>query len=195
MENLHIISALEPVVTALDKLGVQYYIGGSVASSAYGIARATLDIDMVTDLKRDHVHTLVEMLEPEYYIDEEMILEAIQRQATFNIIHLETMIKVDVFISKNTAYHIESFQRRKKDTLSEEQKDIEYYLVSPEDIILNKLDWYRIGGHVSETQWRDVLGVLKVQKNLLDILYLRNWASKLELSDLLEKALNEAGLK
>jgi len=195
MKPPDIISAIEPVVKAFEELGVRYYIGGSVASSAYGIARATLDVDMVSDLKPQNVRSLVDMLEPSYYIDEKTILNAIQQRSTFNVIHLETIIKVDVFILKDTPYHRKSFQRRRKDYLDEEHKNTEFYLVSPEDIVLNKLDWFRMGGGVSENQWRDLLGVLKVQKDLLDMDYLRQWASELKLADLLEKALHDAGLE
>jgi len=195
MRNPDIIAAIEPVVNAFEKLGVLYYIGGSVASSAYGIARATMDVDMVSNLKPDHVHALVEMLESSYYIDEEMILDAIQSYSTFNLIHLDTMLKVDIFIMKDTPYHKESLKRRKKDVLDEGQGNIEFYLVSPEDIIINKLEWYHIGGEVSETQWRDVTGVLKVQGDLLDVKYLRHWASQLKLIDLLEEAFHDAGFE
>jgi hypothetical protein len=144
MKSPDIISAVKPVVESFDKLGIPYYIGGSVASSTYGLARSTLDIDMVSDLKSETVHKLVKILEASYYIDED-------------------------------------------------DPTVEFYLASPEDNILNKLDWYRLGGGVSERQWNDVLGVLKVQKNLLDMKYLRHWASELRLVDLLEHALSDAG--
>jgi hypothetical protein len=85
------------------------------------------------------------------------------------------------------------FKRKRKDTLDDEQK-AEFYLGSPEDVILNKLKWFRMGGGVSEQQWRDVLGVLKVQKSLLDKKYLRHWAAALGLIDLLEEAFHDAGL-
>ena len=195
MRSPDIIAAIKPVVKAFEKLGVLYYIGGSVASSAYGIARATMDVDMVSNLKPDHVHSLVEMLESSYYIDEEIILDAIRRHSTFNLIHLETMLKVDIFIMKDSPYHKESLKRRKKDVLDEEQGKLEFYLVSPEDIIINKLEWYHMGGEVSETQWRDVTGVLKVQGDLLDVKYLRHWASQLKLTDLLEEAFHDAGFE
>ncbi len=195
MKDSELIAAIEPVVKAFEKLGVLYYIGGSVASSAYGIARATLDVDMISDLRSDHVRKLVEMLESAYYIDEGMILEAIQRRSSFNLIHFNTMLKVDVFILKDSPYCRKSFQRRKIDRLDENKEGIEFYLASPEDIILNKLDWYRKGGEVSETQWRDIVGVLKVQKYLLDMEYLRHWAFDLDLTDLFENGLREAGLQ
>lgn len=194
MKNPDVLAAIEPVIKAFEKLGVLYYIGGSVASSAYGIARATLDVDLVSDLKPHHVLPLVEMLESAYYIDEEMILDAIHRRSSFNLIHLDTMLKVDIFIVKDRLYHREALRRKRKDTLDEEQGAAEFYLASPEDIILNKLEWFRMGGNVSERQWLDVLGVLKVQEDLLDMEYLRHWAAELRLTDLLKQAIREAGV-
>jgi len=94
----------------------------------------------------------------------------------------------------SSVYHQEAFKRRKKDTLDEDQQDVKFYLVSPEDIILVKLDWYRQGGGVSDRQWHDVLGVLKVQENLLDRDYLNHWPEHLKLTDLLEKAFQDAGM-
>ena len=92
--------ATEPVAGAFERLGVPYYIGGSVASSAYGIPRATMDVDMMSNLLPRHVRPLVELLEPLYYIDESMILDAIEQRSSFNLIHLETMVKIDIFITK-----------------------------------------------------------------------------------------------
>lgn len=194
LKNPDLLAATEPVADAFEKLGIAYCIGGSVASSAYGIPRSTMDVDMVSDLKAAHVRPLVGMLEPSYYIDENMILDAIKRRSSFNIIHLETMLKIDIFLAKSTPYDIETFKRRRKDTLDEEQNATEFYLVSPEDIILNKLAWFRLGGGVSERQWNDVLGVLKVQKNSLDIDYLKHWAPELGVENLLEKALQDSGI-
>ena len=194
MKKPDILVALEPVANSFDKLGVAYYIGGSVASSAYGIARATLDVDMVSDLSRQHVSYLVKMLQSDYYIDEEMILEAIERRSSFNLIHLETMIKVDVFVAKDTPHEREVFRKKRKDTLDEEEGGNEFYLSSAEDIVLKKLEWFQLGGEVSEQQWRDVQGVLKIQGNLLDREYLRYWAAELGIGDLLDLAFRDAGI-
>jgi hypothetical protein len=190
-----IIAAVEPVINAFNELGILYCIGGSVASSAYGIARATMDVDMVSNLKKTHVKSLIKILGEEYYISESMILDAIDCQSSFNLIHLETMLKVDIFILKNASYHKESFRRRRKDTISEDNESIELYLVSAEDIILNKLDWFNMLEQQSERQWGDILGVIKVQKEQLDLDYLKTWSNNLGLSELLERALKEGEIK
>lgn len=194
MKKPDLLTAVEPVVKAFEKLGVPYYIGGSVASSAYGIARMTLDVDMVTVLAPENVSSFVEMLKANYYISEEMILDAIQRKSSFNIIHLETMLKVDIFITKDRPYNNEVFRRKRKERLDDEQGSAEVFLASSEDIILNKLDWYHLGGDISEQQWNDILGVIKVQSDLLDKKYLSHWATELGLSNLLAKAFRDAGL-
>lgn len=192
MKKPDILAALDPVVNAFKKIGVSYCLVGSVASSAYGIARATLDVDLVADLSVQHVNSLTEMLKSDYYIDKEMILDAIKRHSSFNLIHLETMLKVDIFIIKDRPYDGVAFQRKRKDTLDEEQGADEFYFASPEDIILNKLEWFQMGGKVSERQWHDVLGIMKVQRELMDKEYLRRWATELGISDLLEQAFLDA---
>jgi len=187
-----IIAALEPVLNAFEISDIPYYIGGSVASSAYGIPRATLDVDIICDLKANQVSSLVKTLESAYYIDEEMILDAIQRKSSFNLIHLDTMIKIDIFIMKDTLYDKSAFQRKQKDTLDENRHNLLCYFVSPEDIILNKLKLFHIGGEVSERQWHDVQGVIKVQKNMLDRKYLQYWSAELGIEDLLNRAFQDA---
>jgi hypothetical protein len=189
-----ILLAVQPVIQAFEKMSIPYYIGGSIASSVYGMARATLDVDIVADLKVDHIAPLKQFLEHQYYIDEDMIAEAIRTNSSFNLIHLETMIKIDVFIHENEPYQNEALQRKRKDTLEDNGK-IQFYFSSPEDIIIHKLQWYKMGGLVSERQWLDVIGVIKVQGDLLDKKYLAGWSRKLGLSSLLKDAFVEAGVK
>jgi hypothetical protein len=188
-----LLAALVPVVDTLDQLGRPYRIGGSVGSSTYGIARATLDIDLVADLHSGDEVPLAQLLRDAYYVDEAMMRDAIQRRSSFNVIHLATMIKVDVFTVGGRAYDREAFSRVRRQALEEAEGAREYCFASPEDLVLNKLDWYRQGGGVSERQWRDVIGVLKVQAESLDLPYLRRWARELGLEALLEQALSEAG--
>ena len=195
MKTPDILQAIEPVISAFNKLSISYYIGGSIASSIYGIARATMDVDIVADIKIEKISSLKRILENEYYIDENMIKDAIRRFSSFNLIHLETMIKIDVFIHKHQPYQEETQRRKQKDTLEDSEGASEFYFSSPEDIILNKLQWYELGNRVSERQWLDVIGVIKVQLKNLDDEYLRKWGKELGLLDLLTKAFQEAGLE
>lgn len=186
--------ALLAVVDLFDQLGIPYYVGGSLASSAHGVARATAHVDLVADLRAEHVPALVKQLQAEYYIDPSMIHDAITRCASFNLLHLATMIKLDVFLPKQRAFDAEVARRIQQDTLEEAPSARLVNLLSPEDAVLTKLEWYRAGNDVSERQWNDVLGVLKVQGELLDRAYLHYWAALLGIADLLERAVKEAGL-
>jgi hypothetical protein len=181
------------VVKAFDSLGIEYYIGGSIASSAYGVARSTLDVDMVANMNSDQAHALEKILENEFYIDTDTINEAITHKSSFNLIHLESMLKIDVFIHWDQPFSNRVFMRREAKNVSEDILD-KLYFPSPEDIILIKLDWYRASGESLNHQWNDVLGVLKVQGEKLDLDYLEKWAKKLSVSGLLERAFEDAGI-
>jgi hypothetical protein len=191
----NIFEALDVVVQAFEDIGIRYQIGGSVASSAYGIARATLDVDLVADIGENQVYSFVDRIHASCYVDEDRVRDAIARRTSFNIIHLESMIKVDVFILKLHPYDQAAFARARLENLEEGESNRRHYLSSPEDVILNKLGWYRQGGCVSERQWNDVLGVLKVQQSSLDREYLRRWAEELNLLDLLLRARKDAGIE
>lgn len=184
--------ALKPVAEAFRKLNIPYAVGGSVASSTYGLPRSTLDIDVVANIPIDKARSFYDLLYHDYYIDEEAVREAIKNRTSFNVIHLGTMTKVDVFILENADYHRQAFERLRTDTLAEQAGAGQFSFVAPEDVILNKLMWYRMGNEISERQWNDVLGVLKVQKKHLDLEYLKRWAVELDVADLLERALREA---
>jgi hypothetical protein len=192
MSKPDLLAALAPVVDTLESLGVRYQVGGSVASSVYGMARATMDVDLVADLDREHVATLIAMLEDGYFVDEEMIRVALRERSSFNLIHLETMLKVDIFVPAERAYDEEALQRGRFDTLVDEPGARKVCVASPEDIVVRKLEWFRLGGETSQRQWSDLLGVLRVQGATLDLDYLRRWAAELDVHDLLERALEEA---
>ncbi len=194
MDNVpDILAAITPIVEALEEFGIPYHIGGSVASSLYGLPRLTIDADLVADIRMEHVRPLVRQLETDYYIDEDMIRDAIRRQSSFNVIHQDTILKVDIFIPKSRLFDQEELYRVQQEVLLEGTRP--FNVASPEGTILNKLEWYRMGGEVSDRQWNDILGVLKVQGTSLDMAYLQRWAANLNVTDLLERALVDAGLK
>lgn len=193
MSNSNVISAMRPVINLLEELNIPYYIGGSIASSSLGISRATMDVDVITGLNIMHVERIVQLLDEEYYVDSEMIKDAIEHKSTFNIIHHSTSYKIDFFISKTTEYQQSIFERITKRKLVDKDDAIEVFICAPEDVILTKLIWYLERGGASEKQWNDILGVLKIQKNTVDINYLLYWAEKLSVKSELDKALNEAG--
>ena len=179
------------VTGVLEKLGIPYLIGGSLASTLYGMVRTTQDSDIVAEMRSEHIQPFIASLQNEFYMDEEMIAESIQRNSSFNILHRETMFKVDIFIPRQRPFHRSQLARAKKQTFSTDP-EVSARFSSAEDTILSKLEWYRMGGEVSERQWRDVLGVLKIRVGALDLDYLREWAKELKVSDLLQKALVES---
>lgn len=179
------------VVKVFERLGIRYAIGGSVASALHGVIRATIDADIVAELRREHVEMFSDELSGSFYLNADAIRNAIDRRGHFNVIQLETMFKVDVFIPKDRAFDHAQLERRALQVISTEPK-VSAYFCSAEDTVLAKLDWYRLGGMVSERQWRDVLGVIRVQGNRLDHDYLRRMAGTLGVFELLETAMDEA---
>ncbi len=181
------------VADIFEQLEIPYYVVGSLASSFYGIPRATADADLVADIKPKNIRLLSQKLKEEFYVDEERIHKAVQDHFSFNVIHLITMFKIDVFIHRSDPWAQKVMDRRKRFQVTEE-KGQELYLASAEDIILNKLEWYKAGGCVSDRQWTDVLGVVQVCSDRLDFEYLMDSAKKRQLADLLAKALKVAGI-
>ncbi len=161
-----------------------------MASNVHGVWRSTMDTDLVAYLRRAHVAPLVAALQEQFYIDAAIIHEAIRERRSFNVIHNETAQKVDVFVPKERPFD-EAARRRV--VLKPVSADGDYVVpvASPEDTILHKLEWYRMGGEVSERQWGDVLSVMAVKRESLDWTYLRRWATELGVSDLLERACSE----
>ncbi len=189
-----VLSSMIPVVEAFEQLGVVYYVGGSVAALAHGIYRATADVDIVADVRMEHVRPLVTLLQGRYYIDADMIRDAIRHRSEFNMLHLQTMFKVDIFLPKSRLFDQQVLRRVQQQPLPDEENTRLFYLESPEDVILTKLEWYNMGGGVSDRHWNDILGVLKVQGNALDFAYLRHWAKELGVTEQLARALDDAGL-
>jgi hypothetical protein len=179
------------VADALEALGVPYAIGGSFASALHGVMRATMDADLVADLRQEDVAPFFQALGGLFYANAEMMREAIGQHRSFNLIHLDSMFRVDVFVARPGDFDRAQLARRQLHLLSEDPER-RAYVASAEDTVLAKLEWYRMGGEVSDRQWRDALGVLKVQGLRLDLAYMRHMAAGLGVKDLLERALEES---
>lgn len=188
------VDVLLRVVSVLERLGILYVVGGSYASSARGIARATMDIDLLVAMRPDQGQTLATELGPEFYADEQAITRAVAAKRHFNVIHIETAFKVDIFIAQGGGFDEKQLERRQLEVVDDEKQQTAY-VSTAEDIVLAKLRWYRMSNETSERQWRDILGVIEVQGDKLDLDYMRHWAQALGVADLLEQALDEAKRK
>jgi len=183
-----VFAAMAPVVAVFEELGVRYHVGGSLASSAHGAPRSTRDVDLVADLVPTQIAAIARRLEADYYVEESAIRVAIARRSSFNVIHLGTMIKVDVFILGREALDQLEMDRARLQEIDDSPDARPYMVSSPEDIILRKLRWYRISREVLAQQMDDVVGVMRLQLDALDRSYLDRWAAELGVSDLLERA-------
>lgn len=178
------------VAEALEACRVRHLIGGSLASSMAGEPRATLDIDMVVALTSADVAPFVHRLGGEFYSDEQVLRRAIEQGSSANLLHHPTSIKVDLFMMGGTPLDEEQMARRQRVRVSTDP-DRFLYVHSPEDILLQKLRWFRLGGETSDRQWRDVLGIVRVQGKRLDAAYLRRGATILKVEDLLARVVGQ----
>ncbi|MFN8655412.1 MAG: hypothetical protein U0105_03670 [Candidatus Obscuribacterales bacterium] len=180
------------VIAVLEGLGVRYLLAGSLASAIYGEPRSTRDADILAELGVEHVAPLVQLLESQFYVAAEAIEDAVRNRSSFNVIHYNSLFKVDIFLPKARPFDEQELQRRVRRVLSI-NPERSAFVASAEDVVLAKLDWFRQGGEVSEQQWRDVTGVIKSTVDL-DIEYLRRSAQDLNVSDLLELLLSQVEL-
>jgi len=189
-----VLRVIKKVTEALDQKGISYLIGGSVASSTLGKYRFTNDIDFVVDLSSESVSGLSAALGSEFYMDADLALEAVLHRSSFSILHLDTMVKADLFIRPVNAWSDMAWNRRKVQTLKNSEQLVDVYVRSAEDMILQKLHWYKLGREVSDRQWGDVVGMLEVQADVLDYSYLETWATTINVDELLHRAFAEAGI-
>ena len=178
------------VARMLERLGIPYHVGGSVASSAHGMYRASADVDFVIDPTPEQLEALARALEPEFYVSRPAIAEALARRSTFNAIHEATSFKVDFFLKGPGPFDTEELRRSIRQVVGAEGAHT-VLIKSAEDTILRKLDWYRRGGETSERQWQDVLSILAAMRGRLDDPYLDRWARELSVADLLTRARHE----
>jgi hypothetical protein len=179
------------VAGILEALGVDYALVGSMASSMVGVPRATIDADMLVALDQEHISPLVDALQADFYVSDHAAREAVRRRAMFNVIHLATSFKVDLYVLPHAPFERLEMSRRQQRPISDEDGR-QVFLVTPEDLVISKLRWFQLGNRVSERQWRDLVGLLEVRGQELDWDYVRSWVESFGLSELLEKAWREA---
>jgi len=180
------VTALDPeaiqvvslVIRTLRELSVEYHVGGSYASAVHGIPRQTHDVDLVVDLGPGLERKIASALKDRFYVDEDAVARAVRERSSFNVVHLETGIKVDMFVKGTSPFDESEFERRIRVELGD-SSGTEIFLKSAEDTILRKLLWFRLGGEVSDRQWQDVRGIVGVQGERLDTAYLHEWAERL----------------
>lgn len=178
------------VARGLESLGLRYLIGGSLASSLHGVPRSSHDADLLAEVPPACADAIAQLLEPQFYVDASMIRDAIRHRISFNVIHYDSGFKVDVFVLTGDALPQEEMRRRQPHDVGDPAGPV--FFATAEDMVLQKLAWYRAGGASSERQWTDVLGIVKVQGSRLDLAYARHWAPIAGVADLLERVLDES---
>ena len=185
---------LRRVISALRDLQIDYALGGSMASSLLGIPRFTQDADLMVEPFEARESLLASSFGSDYYVSVPAIVEAIARRRSFNVIHTSTGFKADLFVRRDRPFEISAMHRRVAVELPDAPNE-PIHVLSAEDVILFKLEWYRLGGEVSDRQWNDILGLLNIQAGRLDRTYLQHWASELNVSDLLARVVQDAGTR
>jgi hypothetical protein len=182
------VEVLRRVVGVLDALGIPYALGGSMASSIYGVMRTTQDADLTVEPFVGREQALADSFDETHYVSVPAIQEAVRNRTSFNIIDTSIGFKIDLFVRKDRPFEVSAMGRRVAMSLPDRPEQ-PLYVLSPEDVILFKLEWYRLGGEVSERQWLDVQNVLKAQAERLDRQYLAHWALELHVDDLFDQAI------
>lgn len=182
---------LSQVARILEEYKITYVLVGSLASSMHGMYRSTADIDLLADIKPEHVRPLLDALNKNFYVDDHAMQQAVEQRRSFNAIHFASVFKVDIFIPKGDDFARKQLERRQLRKISPDSDQF-VYVATAEDTILAKLICYREGGEVSNTQWSDVLGILGVTDLSLEFDYLREWSDRQGVRDLLDRALTSA---
>jgi hypothetical protein len=185
------LAVLRDVLRVLTELGIPYALGGSMASSLYGVARFTRDADVTVEPFPGKEEAFAKALGPDYYLSLPALRLAVAERSSINVIHTREGFKVDLFVRKDEPFEKSAFERRVVVQLPDAPQQ-PLNVLAAEDVILFKLRWYQLGDEVATQQWTDVLGVVRVQAGRLDDAYLDHWAAVLGVAELLRRARTEA---
>ncbi len=183
-----LVDALSPVAAAFRHLRVRHFVGGSVASSFHGATRSTMDVDLVCELTEPDISQFIQLIGGDYYVSEPAVLNAIRGRTCFNLIHLPTCFKVDVFVSRQRPFDLECMDRALAQRLGAERY-VELPIASAEDSIISKLEWYRLTNETSDRQWQDVSRLINLLGDDADRGYLSRAAQSVGVADLLDQLL------
>jgi hypothetical protein len=183
-----LVAVLTPVAAAFDRLGVRHYIGGSVASTMHGAIRSTMDVDVVCDLRADQVDAFLAAFGGDFYVSEAAVRQAVERRSCFNLIHLPTAYKVDVFVSRGRPFDVAAMERAVPLPLAAGHNTT-VPVATAEDSIVAKLEWFRLGDESSERQWQDVSRLVALHGDVLDVAHMRRMAESVGVADLLARLL------
>ena len=176
---------LEKIIGLIEAAGIPYAVCGSLSSSLYGQSRATNDADIIISPTENQLAAFIKSLGKGYYLNAETAIEAMKIRSMFNVIDNELGWKADLIFQQDKPYQLSKFKRRKRAKLW----GIDLWMLTPEDIILSKLEWAKDSG--SEIQFRDVFGIVKLQWNKLDWDYIRHWAKILGVEKNLDTVIEE----
>ena len=192
MDTDDLVTAIAPVVATFHRLGVRYFVGGSVASSFHGAIRSTMDVDVVSELPFRLAEAFATSFSTDYYLSEEAIRYAIQRKSCFNLIHLPTASKVDGFVSRGRPFDERSMERAVVHAIGSGQ-GVAVPIATAEDSIVSKLEWFRLTDETSERQWDDVRRLVELLGDSLDADYMREMADSIGVRDLVDTLLSGPG--
>jgi hypothetical protein len=187
-ETDDLVDALSPVVAAFRTLGIPHFVGGSVASSFHGATRTTMDVDVVCELTEDRISSFVALFDSNFYLSEPAVRDAVRRKSCFNLIHMPTSFKVDVFVSRGRPFDAEAMRRASLQNVGDD-RTLEVPIATAEDTIISKLEWYRLSNETSERQFDDVTRLIRLLGDAADRDYLNRAAESVGVADLLGKLL------
>ncbi len=178
---------LYTLVDLFERLNVPYFVTGSVAAMTYGEPRLTLDVDIVAELREEHVPAFCETFAPpDYYVSGETVRAAIRTHRQFNVLHITDGVKADIIIPKNTEFNQSRLKRRRPKQVGSRDGVI---IASPEDVILKKMEYFQEGG--SEKHLRDIVSMLKISSTMIDQDYIAHWAMTLNVQDVWQMILRK----